>query len=259
MKSLMLFLQQLLEESGSWCGVSTTRDFETISRRVEHEGLSFLTITLPSFGKDLMKALDNKAVTPTMFVGFDFHRGLPRFLGGFLELVFDRGTGVLLDTSESSDALLSSAPSEGRQIEAIRTILQVTLAFEKMELDTTERRVRKAFEGYIECEQELKGIEHDLVTPEKEIPFVVFLTCYSVTCFPELSVSLAMEACVRSMAPVPQLMRNLAMPSMLRLSGPGGLKKEVFHPWNSFYQVRGIMMSSPTFSYSNPGRNDLLG
>jgi hypothetical protein len=141
MKSLTAFLQVLLHELGERCGTSTTRDFNTITGRIEHEGWSFLTITLPTFGADLQKGLDRGYVDHDLFQGFSWTSGLPRFLGGFLDLVFERKTGLLLDD-----------PS----IDAIFALRQITLMFAKMELQCSPEREAAAFEGYIKCEQDLR-------------------------------------------------------------------------------------------------------
>lgn len=150
MKSLMLLWQVLLLESGNRCSVCTTLDLEQVKRRVKEEGESFLTITLPTFADGLQKALSAGQVAPSDFPSFAFSRkkgesvGLPKFLRGFLELIFDSGSGRLLDE-----------PS----IEAIACVRQLTLAFYKILLPCTPARERKAMEGYIECEKEVK--EHD--------------------------------------------------------------------------------------------------
>jgi hypothetical protein len=143
MKSLTFLWRSVADDLATWCGTSTSRDFITVSARVESEGLSFLTITLPNFGKDFERGLDQGYVDHGLFTGFQFTRGLPRFLGGFLDLVFDRGSGLLLDV-----------PS----IDAIFAIRQLTLMFGKLELPCSESRVAKAMQGYIECEQELGAL-----------------------------------------------------------------------------------------------------
>jgi hypothetical protein len=140
-KSLISFLQVSLEESGERCCTSTSRDWKTISARIEHEGLSFLGITLPAFGKDLERAIDQGHVTPDLFAGFRRRASLPLFLGGFLELVFDRSDGRLLDN-----------PS----IDAIAELRQITLACSKMLLPTTKGREEAALLGYIQTEEELR-------------------------------------------------------------------------------------------------------
>jgi len=142
MKSLMLFLRYLLLDCGRWCQTSTLRDYKTISERVEHEGLSFLTITLPSFGKDFEKSLERGSVGRDLFQGFSWQAGLPVFLRGFLDQVFDSDSGCLLDT-----------PS----VDAIFSVRQITLAFGKMQLPCTEKRTKAAIRKYVECEQDIKS------------------------------------------------------------------------------------------------------
>jgi len=147
MKSLTVFSHLILQDLGNRCHISTSRDEETITARVEHEGLSFLAITLPSFGKDFQKSLDLGFVAHTSFGGFRRWRGLPRFLGGFLELVFDRETGRLLDD-----------PS----IDAIFAVHQVTLLYGKILEPCSDARLAKAMDGYIQCENELRSSDSNL-------------------------------------------------------------------------------------------------
>ncbi len=147
MKSLECLLWQcLLEDLSGQSGTSTSRDVKTATARFEHEGLSFFTITLPGFAKDLLKGLERGRVDHDLFSGFHFASGLPRFLGGFLDLVFDRNTGVLLDD-----------PSE----EAIFNIRQICLFYSKLELPCSDARERVAFDEYVECELEIKGKQND--------------------------------------------------------------------------------------------------
>jgi hypothetical protein len=108
--------------------------------RVKHEGFSFLTITLANFGKDFEESLDRGYVAPSSFYGFHRMRGLPRFLGGFLELVFDRDSGVLLD-DPSTDAIIA--------------IRQLSLMYSKILLPCSDAREKAAYRGYIECEQDV--------------------------------------------------------------------------------------------------------
>lgn len=141
MKSLMLLSLEVTKELGDVCNASTTRDCNTITRRYKHEGLSFLTITLPAFAKDLEKGLSAGKVDHNMFRSFAFHAGLPRFLGGFLDLVFDRVTGELLDE-----------PSP----EAIRAIRQICRLHGKLKLRCTPLRDKRALDGYILCESQVR-------------------------------------------------------------------------------------------------------
>ncbi len=140
MKSLIAFLRVVLQDLGDRCGVSTDRDLKTITARFEHESSSFLTISLPAFGKAFERALADGRVADDHFAGFSRSGGLPRFLGGFLQLVFDRSTGVLLDEPN---------------VEAILAVRQITLMFGKMQLKCSDKRTKAAFDKFIECEQDL--------------------------------------------------------------------------------------------------------
>lgn len=141
MKSLMLLWQCLAEEFGERCSVSTDRDFKTVTARVEREGLSFLAITLPAFCKELEKALSIGQVTPDAFPGFRKYAKLPRFLGGFMELVFDSSDGRLLDSP---------------RLDAIHAMRQLTLPYGKMEMLTSKERELATYWGFVECEKEVK-------------------------------------------------------------------------------------------------------
>jgi hypothetical protein len=103
--------------------------------------LSFLTITLPSFGKDFEKSLDKGKVDRSLFAAFSRKGELPRFLGGFLDLVFDRGTGRLV---------------EDPSIEAIYAVRQLSLMFGKILVECSDARNNAAIERYLDCEQEVR-------------------------------------------------------------------------------------------------------
>jgi hypothetical protein len=149
LKSLMLLWKKVAEESATRCCACATRDWKTVTSRVEHEGISFLTISLPNFGKDFERSLDQKAVARNLFTGFGWQAGLPRFLGGFLEQVFSRESGELL-TEPSIDAILA--------------VRQLTLMFGKIGLPCSDARVTKAIRGYIECDVQVGRSDAD---PEK--------------------------------------------------------------------------------------------
>ena len=140
MKSLTLLWSQLAKEFANRCCTSATMDINTVQGRVKHEGISFLTISLPSFGKDFQKSLDQGIVDRNSFQGFTWRAGLPRFLGGFLDRVFDRGSGVLVHEPD---------------VEAIIAIRQLTLLFSKISLPCTYTRERDAMLGYVNCEREV--------------------------------------------------------------------------------------------------------
>jgi hypothetical protein len=137
----MLLWKSVADESATICGTSATLDYEYVKSRSEHEGFSFMTITLPTYGKDTEKCLDRGYVDRDLYKGFPWQAGLPRFLGGFLDLVFDRSSGVLLDD-----------PS----IDAIIAIRQLSLMFGKIALPCSDTRKRAAMKDYIKCEQDVR-------------------------------------------------------------------------------------------------------
>lgn len=141
MKSQLLLLQCLLQELGRRCGTSTRHDYKYIVSRVEDEGFSFLTITLPQFGKDLEKALDQGEVTKSLFLGYRKKGCLPKLLSGFTGRIFDVTSGQLL-----------TKPS----IDAIHAVRQISYLFSKVDLPCSDARDKAAIEKYVEVEQELK-------------------------------------------------------------------------------------------------------
>lgn len=145
MKSLTWLHDLMLAEARIACCTDTHRDSVTLSRRTKHEGLSFLTITLPSFCREFERSLEFGKVAPTSFPGFRKRRALPAFLQGLLGLVFDPLDGVLL-----------KQPS----ITAINMIRQFCLLMKKVELPCTPVRVRGAMDKYVSVEKELTDRFH---------------------------------------------------------------------------------------------------
>jgi hypothetical protein len=166
MKSLTSLWSCIAHEMAIRCCTSATLDVKTVERRVEHEGLSFLAITLADFGKATQKWLDQGFVVPSDVPSFKKDRltGLPVFLRGFLGRVFDSSSGALLDEPD---------------IEAIFALRQLTLMFSKIALPgeprdgstggvVTPRRERRAMSEYIQCEQEVRESDKLLDPQYKE-------------------------------------------------------------------------------------------
>jgi len=146
MKSLLKVLRALINDPSVCCSiVNRDSDFNTIATRVEHEGLSFLTITLPSFCSDFDNCLKDGRVLSPRFCAFK-HRGcLPEFLRGFTEHVFD-SKGVLRDDADPA---------------AIQLIRQVTRLCKKLEVDCTDSRVDAALDKYIATDVSLDSDHFD--------------------------------------------------------------------------------------------------
>jgi hypothetical protein len=155
MKSMIDLWCELANELAGWCHTSTTLDQQKARSRTEAEGLSFLTITLPSFGKDFESCLEVGLLDDDAFAGFKRKNGLPLFLGGFLRQIFS-----------SSDGTILADPS----IDSIFAVRQLTLLCAKVLLPCSDARVRAAFEGYVRCEEEMR--DWDFHSAEESFRFL---------------------------------------------------------------------------------------
>lgn len=109
------------------CAVKVSkRDIRTTVSRVEEEGMSFLTITLPNFARDFEYSLEHGMVDPTLFRNFRKTAAIPAFLQGMLGRIFHRDTGRIND-----DKNTNSPNDTARLVACIR---QICLAFKKIEL-----------------------------------------------------------------------------------------------------------------------------
>lgn len=147
MKSLTSLWTVMAEDLAITCCTSATLDIKTVKRRVECEGLSFLTITLPDLGKATQKWLDLGHAT--FHPSFYYRRGrsLPEFLQGFFGRVFDPVSGVLLDDPD---------------IDAIFAIRQLTLSFGKILHPCSDTRIKEAMSDFVKCEREVREFDSNI-------------------------------------------------------------------------------------------------
>ena len=155
MKSQTELWRRAADELAAWCHTSATLDFKTVQRRVEQEGFSFLTITLPAFAKDFERCLELGTVDPYAFPGFKRKRGLPLFLGGFLGNVFDASSGTLVEENNL-------------MIDSIFAVRQLCYLFAKIEIPCSDNRVSRAIKGYLDCEQEMSQRSDDIPVEDME-------------------------------------------------------------------------------------------
>lgn len=141
--SLLRVLHTLIKECAAQCSTDASRDVQRINERFRHEGMSFLTITLPDFCQDFFQGLEEGWVTSDLFRGWKKRLCLPAFMQGFTSLCFDARTGRRFDEPH---------------IHAIRSVRQVGLFLKKIKLDCTEERTAKALNQYIQTDSELFGI-----------------------------------------------------------------------------------------------------
>jgi len=144
MKSLHFLLTNILADASICCGTTTTKDLKTIFRRLEHEGLSFLTITLGEFASDFEESLENKRIDPSSFRSFRKMKGglIPRFLSGIVGQVF------------KTDGSLADHPS----VVCISCVRQICRMWKKILLPCTKERVSAAIEGYAAIEDSMAHI-----------------------------------------------------------------------------------------------------
>jgi hypothetical protein len=145
MKSLLEITSCILHDCGMLCGVNPTRDLLEITWRVEHEGESFLTITLPSLSQSLERALEVGCWSSTHAPAFSRRsRGsLPRFLGGFFDHVFNRD-GTIRQWSDHSAS----------NVWAIR---QICRAVSKLFTVASPERNARAIDHFIDVEKEIRS------------------------------------------------------------------------------------------------------
>jgi hypothetical protein len=126
--------------------VYDSRDLETIRSRVESQGSSFLTITLPSFCRDFEKSLEKGFVDPTYFKFFKKYGRIPAFLREFLGRLFDYTTGRKLiheNCEESNDI-----PT------LVESVRQICLAYKKIEDSCSPKRTKAALRNFMELEDD---------------------------------------------------------------------------------------------------------
>ena len=135
--------------------VSDLRDLETIRSRVENEGLSFLTITLPQFSKDFERSLELGEIDSSCFRSFRKHGAIPAFLRGMLSRIFNHETGSINDDQEIQ--------KEFPQV--ISAVRQICLAFKKLEVPCTPEREYAALQNFIETERSF----NEFTLPEDDL------------------------------------------------------------------------------------------
>jgi len=136
--------------------VSDLRDLETIRSRVDSEGLSFLTITLPQFCKDFERSLENGIIDSTLFLGFKKNGSIPAFLQGMISQLFDQETGRIFSGKHPINAGSNNDPVSGVVSSDFSTVVesvrQICLTFKKVEIACTPERVQAALDNFTEIE-----------------------------------------------------------------------------------------------------------
>jgi hypothetical protein len=157
LKSLVTLHLAVLRDAGLLCDTTIERDAETLIARWEHEGDSYLTITLPLFVKALERGLRDGVWPKRTLTEFGHRRGLPVFLRGFLLRVFDE------------DGQIKDAP-DANAIWAVRQIGNLT---QKIERDCTPARVEAAFQSFIRTDSELEQHYRDFPPDSTDVTLLM--------------------------------------------------------------------------------------
>lgn len=140
---LLELVASVITDAGDKCAANESADLDlvTIRSRVKHEGLSFLTITLPTFAADFERSLAEGEIGTNRFRSFGKWRSIPAFLRGMVSHVFDADTGRILDD-----------PS----VSAVESVRQICLTFKKLKLTCAPHRIASAFAGFVQDERSLE-------------------------------------------------------------------------------------------------------
>jgi hypothetical protein len=216
MKSLLKLHLTALADAGALCHVDTARDAESLTRRYEHEGDPFLTITLPTFAKDLEKGLRN-GVWPETNPRFDRRSGLPVLLRGFLLRVFD-DNGCLLDDPDANC------------IWAVRQICYLT---QKVERPVSSERLDEAFRSFIETDD---ALDDHFIRLSANMPWLEF-----------------QEVTLKVYGPLfDKLERDIANFELIPSHGPGAVADRLDHPerWEFPYWPERLESVFPSWRYT---------
>lgn len=137
---ILAMAQSLLNDCARLSTYYPSKDIDTLMSRTRTEGLSFLTITLPRFGSDLMNALEIGAIQPTHFQGFRKRGAIPAFLSGMLCKVFGADDGKILPDVD---------------VAYVAQMRQVTLAFKKLNIPCSVERINAALAKYRKDDDDL--------------------------------------------------------------------------------------------------------
>lgn len=138
MKRPTMLVEALLHQAALDLDLSVERDIERIRCRCKHEGLSFLTITLPMLSDALERGIEDG--TFTCPVAFSRHGSLPRFMGGFFKRVFTKDGRLLPDPCPN----------------VIYYIRQIARFFKKLKIGCSPKREAKAEAQFLAIEGELR-------------------------------------------------------------------------------------------------------
>lgn len=149
-----MLYQAMLTQVSIDLEVSTERDFEYLRSRYEHEGLSFLTLSLPILSDSLEYGIESGRFSlPNGFKPFRRGGTLPAFLQGLFKRVFN------VDGSLRQDA----CP------ESIYWIRQISRFFKKPKIACSPQRNAAAIKKYLAVEDDLNAQTNSVLRPDENL------------------------------------------------------------------------------------------
>lgn len=133
-------------------GIDASRDLVTLRSRLVCEGISFITITLPQFEKDLMSCIELEQIVPTSFPRWKREKKAERpiFLGAFIARLFTDDGYLRTDNRDTHSQVLL-------------LLRQILLFSSKIELPTTQNRVQAAIDQYVNTDRDIPDISSKLI------------------------------------------------------------------------------------------------
>lgn len=129
-----------LADTNSVSKQESRRDLEELENRVADEGLSFLTVTLPSLGKALDKALSvDGGILNTVGFELESHCRYPKFLRCYWSRVFDELGQVKPDADPLS----------------VRALRQIVYLLYKLEIPPTQEQRDRVVAEFVEVDSAL--------------------------------------------------------------------------------------------------------
>jgi hypothetical protein len=161
-----VLFERLLDDIASGYSSSTPkRDKATARSRVEKEGFSFFTKTLPRIGKAFDKALQGKEPFNPIGWKTDKETKLPSFLGWLFERIFtsdgfirdgrDVSRTYVFAHEENSSASYSTSHADVRAIAHVR---QLVFLLYKLELPYERAETQRVLDGFIATQEELSEL-----------------------------------------------------------------------------------------------------
>lgn len=139
---LSLLEKVMLDASHHIGGKVLSRDLEEIRSRVGHEGISFLTKTMPAFAKHILRSIEDGHLTP--MPGFSTRNKkslIPAFLQGWTRRLF----------SDSGEHLSDF------DVDSFQELYQICMLFYKLELPYPKRLEASVVTQFVKNEHEIRS------------------------------------------------------------------------------------------------------